>query len=51
MYAIRSYYEADISVAEIFTGKDKLAGKEINVRGKVVKFSPEIMGKNWIHLV
>jgi hypothetical protein len=22
----------------------------VQVRGKVVKFSPQIMGKNWIHL-
>lgn len=38
------------TVAEIFAGKGELAGKEVMVRGKVVKFSPEIMGKNWIHL-
>lgn len=38
------------TVAEIFSAKDELAGKEVTVRGKVVKFSPEIMGKNWIHL-
>jgi len=38
------------TVAEVFAGKGELAGKEVTVRGKVVKFSPEIMGKNWIHL-
>lgn len=38
------------TVAEIFAGKNELSGKEVKVRGKVVKFSPEIMGKNWIHL-
>jgi ribosomal protein S17 len=42
--------KADMTVAELFAGKAKLAGKQIGVRGKVVKFSPEIMGKNWIHL-
>jgi hypothetical protein len=38
------------TVAELYTDKDKLAGKEVKVRGKVVKFSPQIMGKNWIHI-
>lgn len=42
--------KADVTVADLFAGKDKFAGKQIGVRGKVVKFSPEIMGKNWIHL-
>jgi hypothetical protein len=38
------------TVAEIFAGKEDLAGKEVLVRGKVVKFTPKIMGKNWLHL-
>ena len=38
------------TVAEIFAGKEDLAGKQVVVRGKVVKFLPEIMGKNWLHL-
>ncbi|HEX9874959.1 MAG TPA: hypothetical protein VGA43_11390 [Deferrimonas sp.] len=38
------------TVAEIFSGKADLSGKEVAVRGQVVKFSAEIMGKNWIHL-
>jgi hypothetical protein len=42
--------KADKTVAEVFAQKASLAGKSIKVRGKVVKFSPEIMGKNWIHL-
>jgi hypothetical protein len=42
--------KADKSVAEVFAEKGSLAGKTIKVRGKVVKFSPGIMGKNWIHL-
>ncbi len=42
--------KADKTVADLFAEKDKLAGKQVNIRGKVVKFSPEIMGKNWIHL-
>jgi hypothetical protein len=38
------------TVAEVFTDSTKLDGKTIRVQGKVVKFSPHIMGKNWIHL-
>lgn len=41
--------KADATVADLFANKG-LAGKQVKVRGKVVKFSPEIMGKNWIHL-
>lgn len=40
----------EISIAELFKNKDKYAGKTIKVKGEVVKYSPEIMSKNWIHL-
>lgn len=39
-----------ISLHDLFSGKDKLAGKTVILTGKVVKFNPEIMSKNWIHL-
>lgn len=42
--------KADQTVAEIFAGKDSLNGKEVSVRGKVVKFSQQIMQTNWVHL-
>jgi hypothetical protein len=38
------------TVAEVFAAKEDLAGKQVLVRGKVVKFLPQIMGKNWLHL-
>jgi hypothetical protein len=38
------------TVAEIFAGIKTLAGKKVRLQGKVVKFSPNIMGKNWVHL-
>jgi hypothetical protein len=38
------------TVAECYSLKDTLGGKIIYVRGKVVKFTPKIMGKNWIHI-
>lgn len=38
------------TVAEIMTKSSELKDKSVVVRGKVVKFNPEIMGKNWVHL-
>jgi hypothetical protein len=38
------------TIAEIFAAKTQLAGKQVKVRGKVVKFNSQIMGKNWVHL-
>jgi hypothetical protein len=38
------------TVAECFTDAAKLDKQTVRVRGKVVKFSPQIMGKNWIHI-
>jgi hypothetical protein len=42
--------ESGKTIAEIFAGKTSLENKNVKVRGKVVKFSPQIMGKNWIHI-
>jgi hypothetical protein len=42
--------EGGKTVAELYAEKDKLSGKDVTVRGKVVKFSASIMGTNWIHL-
>lgn len=38
------------TVGELFADNTKLDGKTVRVQGKVVKFSPQIMGMNWIHL-
>jgi len=38
------------TVAEIYADKKNLAGKTVTLRGKVVKFNAEIMGKNWAHV-
>lgn len=38
------------TVAEILTKPSELKDKPVLLRGKVVKYNPEIMGKNWIHL-
>jgi hypothetical protein len=42
--------EGGQAIADLFAGKTELAGKPVKVRGKVVKFSSNIMGKNWLHL-
>ena len=42
--------EGGKKVAEIFAEKSGLSGKEVLVRGKVVKFNAMILGTNWIHL-
>ena len=39
-----------ISLHDLFSSRDKLEGKTVILTGKVVKFMPEIMSKNWIHL-
>lgn len=38
------------TVAEIVAKRADLKDKPVVVRGKVVKFTPEVLGKNWIHL-
>ncbi len=38
------------SVSEIFAKTKDLNGKTVRIQGKVVKFSPMIMGRNWVHL-
>jgi hypothetical protein len=38
------------TVAEINAGKAELGGKEVTLRGKVVKYNAQIMGKNWLHV-
>jgi hypothetical protein len=38
------------TVAEVYAQKAALKEKSVTIRGKVVKFNPGIMGKNWVHL-
>lgn len=42
--------EGGKTIQEIFAGKAQIEGKQVKVRGKVVKFNSMIMGKNWLHL-
>ena len=38
------------TVSEVWAQKAQLSGKPVVIRGKVVKFLSEIMGRNWMHL-
>jgi hypothetical protein len=38
------------TVEEVISKASDLKDKPVLVHGKIVKYSPEIMGKNWIHL-
>jgi hypothetical protein len=38
------------TVAEVVTNGSKLKGKTVAVRGRVVKYNADIMGRNWVHL-
>ena len=38
------------TVAEIYAAKAKLGGKSVTIRGKVVKYNADILGKNWLHI-
>lgn len=38
------------TVGEVWAQKAGLKGKTVTVRGKVVKYSPGVMGKNWLHI-
>ncbi len=37
-------------IAGILANKDKLAGKNVKVRGQVNKYTTNVMGKNWLHI-
>ena len=42
--------EGGKTVAEIYAASESLAGKPVKIRGKVVKYNAEIMGRNWLHI-
>jgi len=39
-----------MTIADLWSKRQSLAGKSVTVRGKVVKFNSGILGRNWIHL-
>ena len=38
------------TIAEAWAKKDALVGKTVTIRGTVVKYNAQVMGKNWLHL-
>jgi len=38
------------TVADVFSKSAGLNAKKVKIKAQVVKFSPQIMGKNWLHL-
>ena len=42
--------ENSYTVAEVFSKAAELNGQTVVIRGKVVKVSPNIMGRNWVHI-
>lgn len=40
----------EITVARVFDNRSDYSGKEIEIRGVVVKVNRSVMGKNWIHI-
>jgi hypothetical protein len=39
-----------ISLAKLLETKTEYSGKTVRVTGKITKYNPEILGKNWIHI-
>jgi hypothetical protein len=39
-----------ISIAQLFDKKSSFSGKKVKITGVVIKFSPDIMKKNWVHI-
>jgi hypothetical protein len=42
--------DGGISISQLFSAKESYAGKKVRIKGQVTKFSPAIMGTNWIHI-
>ncbi len=42
--------EGGYTVAELYAGKAELAGTEVTIIGRVVRYNENIMGKNWLHV-
>lgn len=39
-----------ITISKLFADKKGFSGKVIRIKGKVTKYNPLIMGKNWVHI-
>jgi hypothetical protein len=50
LLAAGSAFAADMSVEAVNKDKAALAGKEVSVKGRVVKVNNGIMGRNFVHV-
>ncbi len=39
-----------ITIGELYKNKSNYAGKTVKIKGEVTKFTPAVMGKNWLHI-
>jgi hypothetical protein len=39
-----------ITIKQLFANKKNYAGKTVLIKGQVTKYTPEVMGKNWLHI-
>jgi hypothetical protein len=42
--------DGGITIAELYSNRDSYNRKSVIIRGKVVKFNSQIMGRNWAHI-
>jgi len=42
--------ENGVTIGDLYSSKADFAGKKVLIRGEVVKFSPQIMDRNWVHI-
>lgn len=42
--------EGGMTVAEVYRQRREVAGNRVTVRGKVVKYTERVMGRNWLHI-
>jgi hypothetical protein len=42
--------EGGITIAELFANRNNFSGKTVKIKGEVVKYSPGIMNRNWVHM-
>lgn len=44
------HVEGGSTLSQLFENKDSFSEKNVKIRGLVVKFNQNIMGKNWVHI-
>lgn len=42
--------EGGITIAELYANRGSYQGKSVKIQGRVVKFSSQIMNRNWVHI-